>query len=65
MDAITSVTQNNLEMTIKSAEAVNQINQKIVDANQNLNNKMIHFSVEQKLQDLQAEGIAKEINLLA
>lgn len=65
MDAINNVAMNNLEMTIKSAEAVNQMNQMIVDTNQNLNNKLINVSVEQKVQDLQAEGIAREINLLA
>ncbi len=65
MDAINNVSMNNLEMTIKSAEKVNQINQMIVDTNQNLDNKLVNLSVEQKLQDLQTEGIAREVNLLA
>ncbi len=54
-----------LDLTMKSAEAVSQINQMIVDQNQDLSKKMINFNVEMKLQDLRAEGIANGINVLA
>lgn len=65
MDAVNSVNHNNLAITVKAAETVNQINQMIVDTNQNLQDKMINLNVEQKLQDLKAEGIGRELNLLA
>lgn len=65
MHAVNSVNQNNLAITVKAAETVNQINQMIVDTNQNLQDKMINLNVEQKLQDLKAEGIGRELNLLA
>jgi len=54
-----------IDLTIKSAETVNQINQMIVDKNQEVDNKMIRANVEQKLDDLKKEGIAQNIDILA
>lgn len=54
-----------IDLTIKSAETVNQINQMIVDKNQEVDNKMIRVNVEQKLDDLKKEGIAQNIDILA
>lgn len=54
-----------IDLTIKAAESVNQINQMIVDTNQDLNQKMINVNVQQKLDDLRQEGIAQAINVLA
>jgi transcription initiation factor IIF auxiliary subunit len=54
-----------IDLTIKSAETVNQINQMVVDKNQEVDNKMIRVNVEQKLDDLKKEGIAQNIDILA
>lgn len=46
-----------IDLTIKSAETVNQINQMIVDKNQEVDNKMIRVNVEQKLDDQDRKSV--------
>ncbi len=66
METIQNISQtNSLDITLKSIDAVNKINQMIVDNSQNLQNKLLNFNVEQKLEDLKQEGIARNIDVLA
>ncbi len=66
MESIQNISQtNSLDITVKSIDAVNKINQMIVDNNQNLQNKLLNLNVEQKLEDLKQEGISRNIDVLA
>ncbi|GIX43346.1 MAG: hypothetical protein KatS3mg129_3079 [Leptospiraceae bacterium] len=65
INSIQNTASAGIDLSIKSAEAVNQINQMIVDQKQEMDNKLININVEQKLEDLKKEGIAQNINILA
>ncbi|MCS7205271.1 MAG: hypothetical protein NZ853_06200 [Leptospiraceae bacterium] len=64
-NTIQTTTSASMDLTIRSAEAVNQIQQMAIDRNQELNNRLIRFNTEQKIQDLQQEGIGRNLNVLA
>lgn len=65
MENTIQTSTNGLNLTVKAVNTVNQINQMIVDTNQNMNEKMIQVNTQLKLEDLQQEGIARSLNVLA
>lgn len=65
MEASTAVGSLAKEMVSRSIESMNGVIKEATDASQNLADRMIRVNAEQKVQNLQDEGIGQALNLLA
>jgi tellurite resistance protein len=65
INSIQGFAASGLDLSVKAADTVNQINQMIIDRNQEIDKKLINLNAEQKIEDLKKEGIGQNLDVLA